>query len=276
MKYLIILMMLCASFTLRAQQADTVEVSANTQGQKLDITWHKTTLLIFPSSIQSADRGDSYVLAEKVKGVDNVLKVKAGKEYFEPSNLHVITTDGNVYNFNVFYADEPAVLTLDMRRDGPYAVAEFPGVSLNSKQLSEQAKIVEGSYPFLNGVKYHANGITFTLDGIYIKDDVLFFRYWIKNQTAIGFDEGSLRFYIRDKKKAKRTAEQDKEIKPIHVSHSGVTENDRGAIIVAAFPKFTIADNKNFVTEMMEAGGDRNPACKLDQKKLLKAKKLIQ
>jgi conjugative transposon TraN protein len=274
MKYLMIIAALCAALSARAQQTDSISSKTVLPSYHLDITWHKTTLVIFPAAVQSADRGDRYVLAEKVKGVDNVLKIKAGQKQFEPSNLHVITSDGNVYDFDVSYADQPAYQTIDLRKQPPFAAAAFKGISLNSKQLEDYAGIVTGSYAFLNGVHYRRHGIDFTLDGIYIKDDVLFFRYKVKNKTAIRYDAGSLRFYIRDKSKAKRTAEQDKEIQPLYVQHSGTAENDNGETIVTVFPKFTIAENKDFVTELMEQGGDRNPSCKLDQDKLLKAKTL--
>lgn len=274
MKYLILIAALCAALSAKAQQTDSISSKAVLPSYHLDITWHKTTLLIFPAAIQSADRGDKYVLAEKVKGVDNALKVKAGQKEFEPSNLHVITSDGNVYNFNVCYADQPAYQTIDLRKQPPFAAMVFKDVSLNSKELQDYAGAVTGSYPFLSGVHYHKHGMDFRLDGIYIKDDVLFFRYTVKNKTAIPYDAGSLRFYIRDKEKAKRTAEQDQEIQPLYVQHSGTAENDNGETIVVAFPKFTIAENKSFVTELMEQGGDRNPSCKLDQDKLLKAKAL--
>lgn len=274
MKYLIVIAALCASLSARAQQPDSISRTAVLPSYHLDITWHKTTLLIFPAAIQSADRGERYVLAEKVKGVDNILKVKAGQKQFEPSNMHVVTQDGNVYDFNISYADQPAYQTIDLRKQPPFAAAVFKDVSLNSRQLDDYAGIVTGSYPFLKGVHYRKHGMSFGLNGIYIKDDVLFFRYNVKNNTAIRYDKSSLRFYIRDKEKAKRTAEQDKEIQPLYVQHTGTAENDTGENIVVAFPKFTIAENKDFVTELMEQGGDRNLSCKLDQDKLLKAKTL--
>jgi conjugative transposon TraN protein len=274
MRYLIILAALCAALSATAQQTDSISSKAMLPSYHLDITSHKTTLLIFSAAIQNADRGEKYVLAEKVKGVDNVLKVKAAQKGFEPSSLHVITADGTVYDFNVSYADQPACQTIDLRKQPPFAAAVFKGVSLNSRQMEDYAGIVAGSYPFLSGVHYCKHGMEFRLDGIYIKADVLFFRYQVKNHTAIPYDAGSLRFYIRDKDKAKRTAQQDKEISPLYVQHNGAAENDAGETIVVAFAKFTIAENKNFVTELMEQGGDRDPSCKLDQDKLLQAKTL--
>lgn len=275
MKYIIILAALCAALSATAQQTDSISKDAKLPFYSLGISTHKTTLLIFPATVQSADRGEAYVLAEKVKGVDNILKVKAARPVFEPSNLHVVTTDGNVYNFTISYAEQPSAETIDLRKQPPFAPAIFKGVALNSKELEICAGNVAGSYPFLGGVRYHKHGIALVLDGIYIQNDVLFFRYNLKNSTAIRYEAGSLRFYIRDKDKTKRTAEQDKEIEPVYVKYSGTAENDNGETIVVAFPKFTIAENKNFVTELMEQDGDRNPSCKLDQDKLLQAKALI-
>jgi len=275
MKSLLIAFALLAGLTVHAQSpADSFDHAALIRPYRLDITWNKTTLLIFPSAIQSADRGGQYVLAEKVKGADNVLKVKAGQKGFEESNLQVITTDGKVYPFTVSYSDSPAYQTIDLGRQTPYAPVRISGVSLNSKQLADLAAKVAGSAPFLKGARYRKHGISLKLDGIYVDNDVLFMRYHLHNNTAIRYDEGSLRFYIRDTKKVKRTAEQDKEILPLYVLHSGTPELDKGEVIVAAFQKFTIAENKKFITEMNEQSGDRNPDCHIDQDKLLKAKAL--
>lgn len=275
MKYLIFLSSLLMALTARAQ---TGGFSSNTiiPSYNLEITTSKTTLLIFPAAIQGADRGDSYVLAQKVKGVENVLKVKAAQKNFDTSNLHVITSDGRVYGFTVSYSDNPPYQTLDLRKQPPFAPVEFRNVSLNSAQLDNCIRAVTGSKPFLRGVRSHEHGMDLTLDGIYISNDVLFLRFWLHNITAIPFETGSLRFYIRDKKKVKRTAEQDTEVLPVCMQHSGTPEQDRGEVLVAAFPKFTIADNKDFVCELTEQGGDRDPAVKLSGSKLLKARPLAK
>lgn len=273
MKYLIFLSALFTAVTVRAQ-TDSFSSHTIIPSYNLEITTSKTTLLIFPAAIEGADRGDSYVLAEKVKGVQNVLKVKAAQKNFDTSNLHVITSDGRVYGFNVSYSDNPPYQTLDLRKQPPFAPVEFRNVSLNSAQLDDCMKAVTGSNPFLRGVRSHGYGMAFTLDGIYIKNDVLFLRFRLHNKTAIPFETGSLRFYIRDKKKVKRTSGQDTEVEPFCMQHSGIPEQDKGEVIVAAFPKFTIADNKDFVCELTEQGGDRNPAVKLSGDKLLKARPL--
>ena len=273
MKYLIaITMLLWGSLSLKAQVG--FHEATMITPFKLDITFHKTSLLIFPAPIQSADRGDSYVLAEKVKGSENVLKVKAAKRGFEQSNLQVITSDGKVYAFTVNYTDSPDQLTVDLRRQPPYAPVTFKGLSINDKEIESYAGIIAATKPFLKKGKYSRYGIELLLEGVYVKNDVLFFRYHLKNGTPLRYETASLRFYTRDKKKARRTAVQDRESEPVFMLQKGMPEDTDGQTIIAAFPRFTIAEGKYFTSEMMEKNGDRNPFTRLDQKLLLKARPL--
>ncbi len=277
-KYILIVLGVWLVSNLKAQQNETADFNeqAILPIHNLSISWHKTTTLIFPSAIQSADRGDVAILAERVKGSENVLKVKAGSKSFEPSSLTVITTDGQVYAFNVKYTDDPPYLVLDLRRQPPFAPVDFNGVPLNSRELEDFAVKVNSLPTFIHGVHENKNGIDFTLDGIHIRNGVLFFRYTLHNLSGIPFNVSSLRFYVRDKKKARRTAVQDNETKPLFTKDWGKPEDILGQSIVVAFPKFTIADSKDFVTELMEEHGDRNASLKLNQRKLLKAKPLLQ
>jgi len=192
-----------------------------------------------------------------------------------PSSLTVITTDGRVYAFNVKYAEEPPYLVLDLNKSPFSTPVHFNGVSLNSEELEDYATYIKGMFSFMHGVRANKNDIGFKLTGIYIKYDVLFFSYTIRNSSNIPYDVASLRFYIRDKTKAKRTAVQDNEIEPLYSNSWGKPEDDIGQTVIVAFPKFTIADSKNFITELMEKSGDRNVSLKLSQKKLLKAKPLV-
>lgn len=274
MKYLILLLLLVTGLNLQAQQPVPVDAATLIPAYKLDISWHKTTLLIFPAPVLDADRGDEYVLAETVKDANNILKVKAGQKGFEQSNLQVVTKDGKVYSFIVNYSEDAPSLPVDMGKQPPYAPITFKGVSLNSKQLDTFAAKVAGSLPFVSGGSYHKHGMDFGLDGIYIKDDVMFFQFHLKNKTQIRYDAASLRFYLRDKKSVKRTASQDKEILPLLIKYTGTPESGKGQAIVVAFPKFTISEKKLVTAELMEQGGDRNPVTRLDQKKLLKARPL--
>src|SRR5690606_22345602 len=146
MKQFLIGLWLCCTAVIagQAQQVRRFNSSELIKPYKLDITWHKTTLLIFPSAIQSADRGDKYVLAQKVKGTDNILKVKAGQKDFKQSNLSVVTDDGKVYTFVVDYNPDPTYQAIDLRRQSQKPTVQFTGLSLNKKQIADNMKMISG------------------------------------------------------------------------------------------------------------------------------------
>lgn len=273
MKILLITLLWAGLFTGLQAQTQNFNSDAFVKPYHLEITVHKTTILIFPSAIKSADRGDSYILATKVSGAENILKVKAAKPDFTASNLNVVTADGKVYSFDVHYALQPAQLTIDLGKQRPnLASVKFNRGGLNAQELEFYCGAVAIQDPLFQKGKYSQYGLDFYLQGIYIKNDVLFFSYRLKNNIHIRYDLESLRFFIRDKKKSKRTAVQDRETRPLYIFYKGVPEEVRGQTIVVAFPKFTIAQDKFLASELTELGGDRNPASKLDQALISKSK----
>lgn len=68
----------------------------------MQVTYDKTSHLIFPSAIRYVDLGSEYLIASKAEDAENVLRVKASvKTFEEETNFSVITDDGRFYNFNV-------------------------------------------------------------------------------------------------------------------------------------------------------------------------------
>ncbi len=82
----------------------------------VEVTFDKTTTLIFPSSIKDVDLGSSNIVAARAQSSDNVLRVKAAIRGFEKeTNMSVITEEGSFYTFNIRYADEPVKLNIEMK-----------------------------------------------------------------------------------------------------------------------------------------------------------------
>src|SRR4051812_19268921 len=77
---------------------------------KVSISYDKTSNLIFPFAIKSVDIGSAAVLAQKAQGVENILQLKAGEQYFKETNVTVITVDGHFYSFIVNFNAEPSIL----------------------------------------------------------------------------------------------------------------------------------------------------------------------
>jgi conjugative transposon TraN protein len=242
----------------------------------LPITFYKTTNLIFPYAIKSVDRGSKDILVQKAKGVENILQVKAGKLGFDQTNLTVITADGKLYSYILNYSDTLSVLNI--RFDNTTAVypeAFFSNISINEAQVKADADTVAMAKETIHGIKDKSYGMKMKVSGLYIKDDVLFLRLTLQNQTNINYDIDQLRFYIRDEKKAKRTATQELEISPLYIKgDTSVISGQTEKVFVYALPKFTIPDKKYLAIELMEKSGGRHLRIHVHNKTIIRAKLL--
>lgn len=275
-KYILALLVAWLPFGGQAQNSHPAFSSQKIiPSRELMISWNKTCLLVFPAEIKSADRGSADVLAERVKGAENALKVKAGRPDFEPSSLTVVTTDGQVFAFRVSYAENPPYLVLDFRgASSEGATVKFKGVPLNSAQFKRGAERVKGNAPFLKRVHSHKQALDVELNGIYIHEGVLFFRFRLHNDSSIPYKRGALRFFIRDVKTARRTAVRDNELKPLYLQTWGLPEEEMGQTIVVALHRFTLAEDKSLTIALMEEDDGRSVTLKLKERKLRKTRKL--
>lgn len=271
MKYLLFLLLLIGKIHSYAQGLAISGQIQQSTAITLLVTHNRTTLIVFPACIKSGDVGQEVISANLVKGTNNILRVKAVGKAFEPTNLNVVTADGKVYTFNVFYSDQATCMPIYVDQFAEKIAAIFPGELLNENKIEEFAKAVHG-LPSIKHKRSRNYGIELSLQGVYIKGEIVFFKYKLQNSTNLGYEFDSFRFYVRDMKTAKRTAIQDKELQPLFVRSFGEIESSAGQSLIVAFPRFSIADSKHFIAEIMEKGGDRNLKLGLKQKVLLRAK----
>ncbi|GGC33498.1 hypothetical protein GCM10011386_27020 [Parapedobacter defluvii] len=114
------------------------------------------------------------------------------------------------------------------------------------------------------------------LHGIHIHGDVLHFRIGLLNGSHIRFDIDFIRCYIRDRKVARRTVTQEKEVLPLDIDglERPVVEGRCGKTVVIALDKFTLADNKLLTIEIYERGGGRHLYLKVKNRHIENAKPL--
>ncbi len=239
----------------------------------LYIGYDKTTNLIFPYTIISVDRGSINILAQKAKNVENILQIKAGKKGFEETNLTVITADGKFHSFLLNYAERPSVLNLDFNTPKhSMQNAFFSPDIFNEKELREYSKAAAVEKKKIRGIKDKAFGICFTLNGLFIHDNIMLLRFNIANETNINYDIDQLRLYIRDQKKSKRTATQEIEISPVlvHNNTAKITGQSDNTIVLVV-PKFTIPDKKYLAVQLMEKDGGRHLELHVKNRKITKA-----
>jgi len=247
----------------------TAQIAKNSMSgpYPLDIAYSKTTSIIFPYTIHSVDRGSQEILVQKALGLENVLQVKASKHDFIATNLTVVTADGKLYNFELSYCESPQQLTYTFEEQGTPNLITYSNSNDNQKNLMYGAEL---AYHERKKVSYkeNANGISLAVTGIFIHNDLIHYRITITNDTHISYDIDQLRFFIRDKKTAKRTASQEVEIIPVW-TYKAVQKIPAKAEIqfVCVLPKFTIPDKKKLIIELIEHSGGRHLHLELSNNK---------
>jgi conjugative transposon TraN protein len=226
--------------------------------QPLCISTDKTTSLIFPFPIKYVDRGTKDILVQPVKEDEKILLVKAAVKKFSETNLSVVTGDGNVYTFNVTYEEQPKELTFHLPPNKNASIAAYCNSILNNR--GKRIMNVQ-----------HSNIIT-KLIGIYIKDDVIYYQLEIHNHSPIDYDIEMLKFFLKDKKRSKRTCIQENELTPLYISGNKTkVKAFNFSVIVVALDKFTIPDAKFLGIQMMEKNGGRHFILRSYNNQLLRA-----
>lgn len=265
------LFLFLAIFSANAQQSTGVQMKT-IEPYKLDIAYSKTTNIIFPHAIISVDRGSKDILAQKAKGVENILQVKAARDSFPETNLTVITADGRLNSFVVSYAQQPATLNFSLAGTPKANTIFLSPENVNQAEIKSYAQAAATSKEKVRGIKDKDFGIRFQMSGLFIQDEVLYLRINIENQSNINYDIDQLRFFIRDQKKANRTATQEIEITPLYVQrNTDKVDGNSQQTMVFALPKFTIPDKKYLAIQLMEKNGGRHLELHVKNKTIVKA-----
>lgn len=230
------------------------------QYKNLQIGFSKTTSIVFPYAIKSIDVGSSELLVQKAKGAENILLVKAAKQYFFQTNITAVTSDGKLYVFVLNYNEDCPDLNIKAENGG--AVDKdilFSTENENQKKIKQSALLALAKMKKNSGLKRSKNQISLEVTGIFIQEDVLYFRLVFENDSKINYDIDQLRFFIRDKKKSKRTASQEIEMEPLYTTSNSEVIPDKSRIIkVYALEKFTIPEKKYLTIQIIEKNGGRN------------------
>lgn len=236
----------------------------------LAIAYSKTTNIVFPNSILSVDRGSSDVLVQKAKGVENILQIKAAKFDFIETNLTVVTSDGQLYSFVLNYNEKKPLLNLVVGKKT--SMWEHLGSTEieNEAELKSYAELAFYEKKKLHNVKDFKYNMKIHLNGLFIHEKVMYYRVKVANNSNVSYDIGQLRFFIRDQKKAKRTASQEIEITPLYIyNNTEVIEGKSEVCLVFALPKFTIPDKKYLAIQLMEDQGGRHLELQVKNEKLM-------
>ncbi|WP_177194193.1 conjugative transposon protein TraN [Dyadobacter sp. SG02] len=232
----------------------------------VEISAERTVSLSFPFAITSVDRGSSQILAQKAKGTQNVLLLKAAQKDIKPTSLIVITSDGAIHNFEVSYLDQPRSLNVSSNTGSAHSIHSEEGID---ESLISEAVEHARQHPS-NLQKRSSNGqVSASLEGNFIKEQAMLFRLLLTNESAIDYDVESIRMFVVDRKQVKRTASQLDEVLPLKISeHLDQIKASGQKSLVIALPKMTLPKGKRFCIEITEKRGARRLRISLNAKQL--------
>ncbi|RRA95554.1 conjugative transposon protein TraN [Paenimyroides viscosum] len=276
---------LILGFTVQSYAQDSIRTKlelGQIEPYHMEVTYDKTSHLIFPTAIRYVDLGSEYLIAGKAEDAENVLRVKATVRDFEAeTNFSVITNDGRFYSFNVYYSGYPEVMSynlLTMQKAVDKANGNdvlFEELGNNSPSLA--GLLLETIYKKDKRIVKHVGaksfGIQFILKGIYIHNGKYYFHTELRNRTNVPFQIDFINFKVVDKKVAKRTVVQERPMiplrtyKPLDEIGGKLTEQN-----VFLLDQFTISDDKVLLIEIFEKNGGRHQTLQVENSDLIKAR----
>ncbi|MFD2939171.1 conjugative transposon protein TraN [Flavobacterium notoginsengisoli] len=248
----------------------------------MEVTYDKTSHLIFPSAIRYVDLGSASLIAAKADDAPNVLRIKASIKDFEPeTNFSVITDDGRFYSFNAQYSPSPQVLSYDLQ-DMQKTVEKTAGSNVLFEELGNTSPSLAGllletiyknDKRTVKHIGSESFGIQFILKGLYIHNGRYYFHTQLVNRSNVPFRIDFVNFKVVDKKTAKRIAVQERLLVPLRIFKpldqiaGKATDNN-----VFLLDQFTISDDKILLVEIFEKNGSRYQAFQLENSDLVKAR----
>lgn len=283
---ILILMLLGIVIKSTAQQSP-IKTPAKLQAidtYHLEVTYDKTTHVLFPSAIRYVDLGSDNLVAGKADDAENVLRVKAALKDFEgATNFSVITDNGSFYSFEVLYSLNP--VTLNYRVSG-LADNPNPGITasgnalfeeLGGKEPSRVNAIMEAIYRENRKVIRHIgsrdNGIQFLLRSIHAHGGQLYFHTVAQNKSHIPFEVAFVHFKIVDKASGRKTVVQEKQLDPLRTHLPSIAIGSKSTVRnVYVLDGFTITDKQVLMIELYEKDGARHQSFAVENTVLNRAK----
>ena len=244
--------------------------------KKLDTIYASSTMnlaLFFPTNIRQGIVGsENFVFSYNRERAQPLGLLKAIKG--KPSNLLVITTDGNVYTYIIKYAPS---LT-EMNRFIP--ISESIGHEHQRKPLvvrdtikSDSNLVVKKQYPtaFLEkscmallkqperkNIIKRKEGLSLAIKNMIYNEDLVFMQFEIKNDSGFDFDFDTLHVFKVNGNNKRKASYQELKIKPIHIFR--IPSKVRiGSIsrFVFVLPKFTLGSSEKLYLQLKESSGSR-------------------
>ena len=262
----------------------------------VELSFSKTTHIIFPSKIQDFDAGSDVVIATVPEKLLNVLRVKSDAKGFPgETNMTVFTEDGGLFSFLIRYNDNPEVFNINISNNiaADDQATQSLGIGQSSNNSPNTYLMEEGSYleeslkasslevlvrrDFIRLLGAHRSDLNVLLKGIFLDEhNALYLKLSMKNKSLMPYHIDFIKVFIRDKNHIRRMAVQEHEVSvlmdyPMSVTHlNGLQSIEK----VIAIPYCTLADGQMMEIEIYEKAGGRHLKFQLGKGILLKVKRL--
>lgn len=261
---------------------------------KITVSVFKSTFIYFDDQVVSLDLGmnESYdATFEK-----NFVKITAVKQMADYQTNLTVTTRSGLYAFLVDYKDVPEKLyyfpedfqalrrfastpdAADKTATGKTNTIANPGFAGNDQgdsQLKSNCENLDKRQMDFPVAAFLCAKIDFSMDKIYVSGEKFYIKVVAQNKSNIDFNIDFVKFQIKNKRKIKRSSQQEIYMEPIFVYNKfDKLKGNSSNQMIFVLDKFTILKNKQLVLEIEENGGERNMSFVVPTNEILNATQL--
>lgn len=273
-----------AQLSVVAQKLDTIEVNTD-----------MSTYILFPDGITFTD----CLLAKEtmiegsigrpisISSNGRLLTVYANvvEEFFTGTNIFVGTASAQ-YMFILSFNSSPEKLfyrigisdavyineTLDFTEEKPQIipklVAHNKGPDFNAHCITLMEKEPSS---LIAAIQKHQ--MVFALTGIHIKEDYLYFTFYIENRSNLSYMVNTIDFFVASKGKSKKTVQQKEQLSPAFTYRLPAIIGEKPERFIMVFDKFTMLKNESLNIILTEKNGERDIDINTGHKAILESGK---
>lgn len=257
--------------------------------EQISLQQNKVCQIIFPDKITKIRGGfnPNYFALDKY---DNILYIQCLTD-FPNTNLSIITDDTSCYMLDLCYTEksEKNAYIIDIA-DRIYVNEQTPSEATGQSPSPQPAgdKIPAaardtGEYELVlkqrdfivtqNGVADKAMEVF--LKGIYTRDNYVYFKLDITNNSELPYTYNYCGFAIITKKKGKMTSFDRTDLTPVSSCVPAHTiEYKKTMTVIYKFDKFNFSNDRVLLIEMVEDNGERGLFFRVTSSTFLKARKI--
>ena len=200
--------------------------------------------------------------------------------------MSVICEDGSFYAFNVKYADEPEMLSIEMKDFLSTTEGRLPSnrSDIYFKEIGNESPVLvklmmqtiyQNDRCCIKHIGVQQFGMKFLLRGLYAHNGLLYFHTRMENGTNMPYSVDFITFKVVDKKMAKRTAIQEQLLQPLRAYHQVMQVRGMNSEhTVFALEQFSLAEDKQLEVTFYERNGGRTLTFHVTAEDLQLAKKI--